>query len=174
MRIAIALALILITAPAMAQRKPAITGRPIEDIKTDLGIPQSKIATSTSIPSAGVIDIGKKLQTITKDVLDAAVTDLSAASADAASHNDQISQPCWDAQVSFIKSLPAEQQNPPTTIGPALAIQISRDLRETLAGNEKTSLKVACAALLGDELNILNQFLGAVGVGALTGLPVGL
>lgn len=167
----------------MAQRlkPPAVTGNIGADAKTDvanvkeaLGIPAAKVATSTSIPSSGVIDLGKKFQAITKDVIDFAITDLTAASADATTHNDKISQPCWDAQVSFLKSLPAEQPNPPEKIGIALAIQISRDLREAISGNEQTSLKVACAALLGDQLNILNQVLGAVGIGALTGLPIGL
>lgn len=179
MRFVILLALIpcLLLTPAWAQRRPALTGNPIEDIKTDLkgGVPApTKQATTNTVAGLNFNTIGEKLQAVTKDVLDKAIADLTAASADAQVHNDKISQPCWDAQAAFLKSLPAEQATPPTEIGPALAIQISRDILNSVTGNDASSLKVSCAALIGDQLSIINQTLGLVGLAGIAGLPAGL
>lgn len=169
----------LLTDGAWAQRRPAITGNPIKDIQTDLaggvGAPgASKQSTTNTVAGLNFTTIGEKLQAVTKDVLDKAIADLSAASADAQVHNDKISQPCWDAQAAFLKSLPAEQATPPTEIGPALAIQISRDILNSVTGNDASSLKVSCAALIGDQLSIINQTLGLVGIAGIAGLPAGL
>ena len=124
----------------------------------------------TSIPSIDFSSVGKKLQAVAKDIVDKGIADTMAASLDAQNHNDLISKPCWDAQTGFLKQLPVEWQTPPTDIGPALAIQISRDLLNTINGNEATSLKVACAALIGDQLHIINQTLAIVGVAGIGGL----
>jgi hypothetical protein len=73
-----------------------------------------------------------------------------------------------------MKLLPVEWQTPPNEIGPVLGFQVARDLMNAITGNDKGSLKVACAALVGDQLNILNQLLAMFGIAAMAGLPVGL
>lgn len=157
-------------ASAQVRRQPAINLDPL-----GLAKPKTAATAATSDPLAGLnlADIGKKLQTVAKDIVDKGISDLTAASTDAQNRNDKISKPCWDAQVNFLKLLPVEWQTPPTDIGPALAIQISRDLINTVTGNDDGSLKVACAALIGDQINIINQVLAVVGVQAI-GLPAGL
>lgn len=171
--IAFALSCFLGTGSAHAQtRRPAINLDPLGLVKPKASAPA---AAATADPLAGLSmeDIGKKLQAVAKDVVDKGISDLTAASTDAQNRKDQISQPCWDSQIAFLKLLPVEWQTPPTEIGPALAIQISRDLVNSVTGNDPGSLKVSCAALLGDQLNIVNQVLAVVGVQAI-GLPVGL
>lgn len=194
---AIALAL---CSPAMAQiKKPAITGNPLEDIKTDLN------GGTTASPGIKPLNgqptfkqIGQNLQKLEKDLIDKVIVDVSAALADATLRNDVIAQPCYQAQLDFAQLLPVEwvstsatpaipatstspavaatpaHPGPPTEIGIALGFQVARDLMNAITGNDKGSLKVACAALIGDQLSILNQMLALFGMGAITGLPVGL
>lgn len=167
MKIALALVLAMIASPAAAQIKlKPLTG----NIGNDLGIskPTAGAASATTNTLAGVNfgNIGQKLQAVAKDVIDKGIADLTAASTDAQNHNDLIAKPCWDAQVKFLQQLPAEWQTPPTDIGPALAIQISRDLLNGITGNDQGSLKVACAALIGDQITIINQTLAIIGVTA--------
>ena len=85
---------------------------------------------------------------------------------DAAKHNDAIAKPCWDANLVLLKGLPSQWENPPTDIGLALGIQIQRDLLNSITGNDATSLKVACAALWGDQLKIVAN------IGALLGIKI--
>jgi hypothetical protein len=60
-------------------------------------------------------------------------------------------------------AMPSQWESPPGDIGIALGIQIQRDLLNSITGNDAGSLKVACAALWGDQLKIV------VNVGALLG-----
>ena len=99
-------------------------------------------------------------------MVDKGIADLTAAAQDAQNRGDKIAKPCWDAQVAFLGLLPVEWQTPPTEVGPALAIQIGRDLGNAINGNGDGSLKIACAALLGDTLSIVNNVLAVVGLKA--------
>lgn len=162
---------------AMAQArfvKP--TGDIVKDIQAATAKPSAATSATATAPLSGINfnTIGQKLQALAKDVIDKGISDLSAASTDAQNHNDLIAKPCWDAQSAFLKQLPAEWQTPPSDIGPALAIQISRDLINSITGNDQSSLKVACAALIGDQLSIINQTLAIVGITGIAGLPAGL
>lgn len=154
---------------------PRLTGNIPRDIAA-LTSPKPAANTAATAPLSGINfnTIGQKLQALAKDVIDKGIADLSAASTDAQNHNDLIAKPCWDAQSAFLKQLPAEWQTPPTEIGPALAIQISRDLINSITGNDQSSLKVACAALIGDQISIINQTLAIVGIAGIAGLPAGL
>jgi len=57
-------------------------------------------------------------------------------------------------------------ENPPGDIGIALGMQIQRDLLNSITGNDASSLKVACAALWGDQLKIVAN------IGALLGIKI--
>lgn len=173
-RLVLAAACLTLALPAHAQKLPVPPKLPIDP----LGLNKTTAApasTATANPLAALNfgDIGKQLQKVAKDVVDKGIADLTAASTDAQNRNDVIAKPCWDAQAAFLKLLPVEWQTPPTDVGPALAIQISRDLLNAVTGNDSGSLKVACAALIGDQLLIINQVLAVVGLQAI-GLPAGL
>jgi len=161
----IALAILLAHAGvAEAQvKKPQLTGDLVADAKANLGI---KPATSANPAENAFDNLHAGLQKVAKDIADKALADLTAALTDAKNRNDAISQPCWQAQLDFIQLLPVEWPTPPAEIGLALGIQIKRDLLNALTGSQPGSIKVACAALFGDELKIF------VNVGALFGLRV--
>lgn len=156
---------------AQAQRQPA--SRPfIPTGNLPADIAATKAPPTVSANGAVNYDsIGDKLQAVVKDVIDKAITDLGAASKDAAGQvpPDLISQPCWDAQVAFLKLLPAEWPDPPKDVGPALAIQIGRDLRRALTGDQRGTIKVDCAALFGDELAQVGKLGSLLGLKLLTG-----
>lgn len=102
--------------------------------------------------------VGGKIQAIEKDLADKVITDLQAAITDATNHKDNISLPCWQANLALAQALPAEWPTPPTLpIGIALSIQIQRDLINAITSNDSGSLKVACAALWGDQLSQISQ-----------------
>lgn len=170
--VAFLLSAVLIPA-AFAQTKPRVN-LPFDPLKLNSAAQPAGTATTNTLAGVNFNTIGEKLQAVAKDIIDKGISDVGAASTDAQNHNDLIAKPCWDAQSAFLKQLPAEWQTPPTQIGPALAIQISRDLLNTITGNDATSLKVACAALIGDQITIINQTLAIVGVAGITGLPAGL
>jgi hypothetical protein len=170
--IAVALALagtMLLGGDAHAQSKPRL---PLPD-PLHLNQSQEKTLPITGT-NGGFAAIGGQLQKLTKDIVDHAIDDVTAAQQDATNRNDVIAGPCYDAQLQFMKLLPVEWQTPPTEIGPVLGFQVARDLMNAITGNDKGSLKVACAALVGDQLNILNQLLAMFGIAAMAGLPVGL
>lgn len=164
-----ALALALMCGDAHAQTgprsipRPQITGNVVEDAKVNLGL---KPAASANPVEAAFDHLHAGLQKVAKDVADKALADLTAALADAKNHNDAISLPCWQAQIDFIGQLPVMWSTPPAEIGLALGIQIKRDLLTAVTGSQPGSIKVACAALFGDEMKIFAN------VGALFGLRV--
>jgi hypothetical protein len=163
-RLLLAAVLAALALPAHAQKPPQLPRLP-----DPLGLNKQAAAPPSTASSAAGINfdaVGAELQKVVKDVVDKAINDLKAASQDAASHSDLIAQPCWDAQVAFLQLLPVEWQTPPTEVGPALAIQIGRDLSESLTGRDKTSIKVACAALIGDQAAIIGQLFTVVGLKA--------
>jgi len=110
--------------------------------------------------------VSQQIQKIAKEAVDKGIQDLSAAATDAQNRADKIAKPCWDAQVAFLQLLPVEWATPPAEIGPALTLQIGRDLANAINGNADGSLKVACAALLGDTLSIVNNVMAVVGLKA--------
>ena len=157
--------------PAHAQlKRPAVTGNPVADIKTNLGLDaQASPPAAGSIDSA-VANFNAGVQKITKDIVDKGIADLNAAITDATNHNDNISLPCWQANLKLLQSLPSQWETPPPQpIGLALGIQIQRDLLNAITGNDATSLKVACAALWGDQLKIVANVGALIGVRIATG-----
>lgn len=156
-------------ASAQLPRVKPLTGNIVQDIAN-----ASKPATSpgTTVATAGSVDsalteFNASIQKLTKDLVDKAIADVTAAQTDAQNHNDMISKPCWDANLSLLKSLPTQWETPPTfPVGLALGIQIQRDLINAITGDSATSLKVACAALWGDQLKIVTE------VGALLGVKI--
>jgi len=169
MRILLATLLALAISAAQAQQapraRPQITGNIVEDAKANLGLP-GKPAASVN-PAESVFDnLHAQLQKTTKDIADKAILDLNAAITDATNRNDAISLPCWQANLAFVQMLPVEWPTPPTEIGVALGLQIKRDLLNAVTGSQPGSIKVACAALFGDELKIF------LNIGALFGLRV--
>lgn len=161
---AFVLSLFLAGHSAQAQK---LTG----NIARDIAAASQPAATASSAPSgsvdAAVSNFNAGIQKITKDLVDKAIADVTAAQTDAQNHNDQIAKPCWDANLALLKSLPSQWENPPPSpIGIALGIQIQRDLLNAITGNDAASLKVACAALWGDQLKIVGQ------LGALLGIRI--
>lgn len=133
-----------------------------------------KTAAPTSPPLASLdkafANFSQKIQAIEKDLADKVIADLNAAITDATNHNDAISLPCWKSALSLVQALPAEWATPPAQpIGIALGIQIQRDILSTLTGSEATSLKVACAALWGDQLQQITQLGLLFGIKVATG-----
>jgi hypothetical protein len=122
--------------------------------------------TATTFDSA-LKEFGDGVQKIEKPLVDKGIADLQAAIKDATSHNDNISLPCWNANLDLLQSLPSQWPEPPTLpMGLALSIQIQRDLLNSITGSDAKSLKVACAALWGDQLKIV------VNLGALIGIRI--
>lgn len=165
--VAFVVPLFLAGGSAQAQvRKPVLTGNIVADIAAAKSNPSTLVG---SIDGA-VSDFNAQVQKITKDVVDKAIADVTAAQTDAQNHNDQISKPCWDANLALLKSLPTQWENPPTfPVGLALGVQIQRDLLNSITGNDAGSLKVACAALLGDQLKIVANLGGLLGIKIATG-----
>ena len=170
--VAFAVSLLLASGSAFAQA-PKLTGNLAKDIATATGKPAAATA-GTTTADPGTIDnafanFNSKVQTITKDLVDKAIADVTAAQTDAQKHNDAISKPCWDSTLTLLQSLPTQWETPPTTIGIALGIQIQRDLLNSITGNDAASLKVACAALWGDQLKIVANVAGLLGIRIATG-----
>lgn len=159
---------LLVGAPATAQT-PKLTGNLVRDIEVAKSIKPAAAVPAGSIDAA-VSDFNTGVQKITKDIVDKAIADVTAAQTDAQNHNDQISKPCWDANLALLKSLPSQWESPPPSpIGIALGIQIQRDLLNAITGNDAGSLKVACAALWGDQLKIVGNLGALLGVRIATG-----
>lgn len=132
---------------AQGTRKP-INLDPL-NVFTPAAAPASSIAGFDSLLNK----FGSNIQKVEKDLADKVITDLNAAIADATTHNDAISLPCWKANLALVQNLPAEWPTPPALpVGVALSIQIQRDLLNAITSNDAGSLKVACAALWGDQI----------------------
>jgi hypothetical protein len=151
-------------AQAQVKLKP-LTG----DVAKDLGLKPAGAAGTSNAATAtdqAMGSFGAEVRKITKELVDKAIADVQSASDDAAKHNDTILKPCWDANLALLKGLPSQWETPPADIGIALGIQIQRDLLNSITGNDASSLKVACAALWGDQLKIVAN------VGALLGIRI--
>jgi hypothetical protein len=158
--------LFALPSPVYAQtRLRPLTG----DVAKDIGLkPVTTGGTSTAATATdqAMGSFGAQVRKITKEIVDKAIADVQAASDDAAKHNDTIAKPCWDANLALLKGLPSQWETPPADIGLALGIQIQRDLLNSITGNDASSLKVACAPLWGDQLQIVAN------VGALLGIKI--
>jgi len=168
--LAFACSLFLAGGQAFAQT-PKLTGNIVRDIASATGKPAAA-PTANANGALASLDgflntLGQKIQEVEKDLADKVIADLNAAITDATNHNDLISLPCWQANLALAQALPAEWATPPALpIGIALSIQIQRDLISAITSNDPKSLKVACAALWGDQLQQITQ------VGLLFGVKV--
>ncbi|WP_316176276.1 hypothetical protein [Bradyrhizobium sp. SZCCHNRI1073] len=151
-------------AQAQAQR-PKLTG----DLVKDLGMKPATSGEAETSTDKAVGSFGQEVRKITKQLVDKAILDVQAALDDATKHNDAISIPCWQANLDLLKGLPSQWENPPQDIGIALGIQIQRDLLNSITGTDVKSLKVACAALWGDQLKIVANVGALLGVRIATG-----
>jgi hypothetical protein len=147
---------------ARAQAKKVL---PLPD-PLHLVTPASAPGAPAPLAAVDFTQVSQQIQKIAKEAVDKGIQDLSAAATDAQNRADKIAKPCWDAQVAFLQLLPVEWATPPAEVGPALTIQIGRDLGNAINGNADGSLKVACAALLGDTLSIVNNVMAVVGLKA--------
>jgi hypothetical protein len=188
MRSFLAILCLLLSVGAANAQKPHITGNPAADIAADVadikGGAKPAAAPGISLPFVPLTldQIAGKIQQAEKQLIDKAIADTQAASLDAQLRNDIISQPCWDAETKFMQLLPVEwvaspgnptasppvpaSPGPPTEMGPALTLQVGRDLINAVTGSDKSSLKVACAAMIGDSTKIVGQLLGLLGIKA--------
>jgi hypothetical protein len=155
--------------PLPKLKPPQITGDVAADTKANFGIkPPSSVTTDGQSPfEKAVTSFNTEVQNIKKEAVTFAITDANAAITDATNHNDQISLPCWQANLKLFQGLPIMWDTPPSEpIGIMLGIQISRDIINSITGNDKDSLKVACAALWGDQAKIL------LNVGLMLGIKI--
>jgi hypothetical protein len=158
------LAAFLIFGSGDASAQIKLTGNPQKDF-ANIGRPAAP-----SIPQDNAMEkFGAEIQKIEKTIVDKAVVDVQAAIDDATNHNDQISLPCWQSTLTLLNGLPTQWPTPPKEIGVALGIQIQRDLINQITGTDAKSLKVACAALWGDQLKILLNIGGMIGIRIATG-----
>lgn len=126
--------------------------------------PQSPTDVLTKIMN----DISKvKAEVITGTVADITAADADAAtllnSTDPASFKDPIAHACYPAEIKFLQSLPSADA--PT--GSYVLVQLfqrKRDFVAQLQAGIPAYLKLGCAALLGDEIQILTKSLALVGV----------
>lgn len=172
--VAALLVLLAFPQPASAQVKLVKpTGNIVNDIAAAAGgKPAATSAPSTAASSpvdSAVSSFSAGVQKIEKELVDKGIADLNAAITDATNHKDAISLPCWQANLALLQSLPSQWETPPSPIGIALGIQIQRDLLNAITGNDPTSLKVACAALWGDQLKIVTNLGALIGVRIATG-----
>lgn len=185
-RITLAILLLTFAAwPAYAQKTSAPVVKPTNCLPLDARPECGNGIFAGNGPGSSVLSIdqiGQHLQQLEKQIVDKAIADTQAASNDAQLRNDIIAQPCWDAETKFLQLLPIEwvanpgnpsatppvpaSPGPPAEMGPALGIQVSRDLINAITGNDKTSLKVACAAMIGDSTKIVGQLLALLGIKA--------
>jgi hypothetical protein len=156
---------VLASAPAQAQK---LTGNIVRDIAAAKS-PTTAAADGETVTDKAVGSFGQEVRKITKQLVDKAIIDVQAALDDATKHNDAISIPCWQSNLDLLKGLPSQWDNPPADIGIALGIQIQRDLLNSITGTDAKSLKVACAALWGDQLKIVANVGALLGVRIATG-----
>lgn len=154
--------------PASAQIK--LTGNPKADFSNLAPKPAAPAVTGETKMDTALQNFGDGVRKIEKAVVDKGIDDLTAAIKDAENHDDQISLPCWRANLKLLQSLPSQWETPPTfPVGIALGIQIQRDIINTVTGSDAGSIKVACAALWGDQLKIVANVAGLIGVRIATG-----
>lgn len=112
------------------------------------------------------------LESVKQEVVDGAILDFTAADADAgsllnasdtSSFKDPISHACYPAAIKFLQSLPVAT---PTT-GKFIVVQLfqkKRDFVAQIQAGIPVYLKLGCAPLLGDEVQIFAKLMGLIGV----------
>lgn len=130
-------------------------------------VPTAKPATADAL-SKFMDDLSK----VAQDVVTGVIADITAADADAGSllngsdplsFKDPIAHACYPAEIKFLQSLPVA--TPPT--GKYVLVQLfqkKRDFVAQIKAGLPDYLKLGCAALLGDEVQILTKSLGLIGV----------
>lgn len=123
-------------------------------------------------PSDKLTKLMTDLSNVTQEVVTGVIADIQAADADAgaltnpsdpASFRDPIAHACYPAEVKFLQSLPVA--TPPT--GKYVLVQLfqkKRDFVIQLQAGLPSYLKLGCAALLGDEVQIFTKSMALVGV----------
>lgn len=173
-------------------KKPAVTGNFIKDIQTDLSTAPTTTATAASTGDP-LADFMAKLETITQDTVAGVIADIQLADADAgtiitpaiaatpavaatatspavpafpatsAVFKDAIAHACYPAAIQFLQSIPAVAAPTGKFVGVQL-FQAKRDFVAQLQAGLPTYLKLGCAPLLGDEINIAVQVFNMIGI----------
>jgi hypothetical protein len=127
-------------------------------------------ATVPAAPKDPLAKLMQDLASIKQDIIAGVIGDLNAADADAATIDpktnqmrDPIAHACYPAQVQFLQNLPQAQP----LQGKFVAVQLHQRVRDfvlEVRGGLPTYLKLGCAPMLGDDLQIIVQTLGTVGV----------
>ena len=124
--------------------------------------------TGTTLPG-GVS--GKDLAQVLVDLKARGLADLEAAEADALASGDTLAAPCSPALGKYVDSLPSpapEAKPMPAPIGPVAAFQRARDarhrvedvaavVRQAIATGFPDYVKLGCAALVIDEIDLKNR-----------------
>jgi len=97
------------------------------------------------------------------------LADLTAASADAHSNNDQTAYQCYDYLIKVLPTLPSF--TPGSTVGAVLAFQKVRDLQTGLVSvnGQFKQVNLACAPLVIDTQTTINKLILIGAGGAATG-----
>lgn len=162
--LAIGLAFLLTAAPSSAQGL--------------LKLPLARAPAPATTAAAGLQKIMDDIANVKQELVDGAIADIEAADADASSVDantgkmrDLIAHTCYPAEIQFLKSLPTATA--PT--GKFVIVQMfqkKRDFVMLIQAGLPDYLKIGCAPLLGDEVQILTKTLGLIGVKAALGALV--
>lgn len=130
--------------------------------KLTLPVPIAPAAAATPAPSPTPSDPLTGLKQFT-------LSDLTAASADAHSNNDQTAYQCYDYLIKVLPTLPSF--TPGSTVGAVLAFQKVRDLQNGLVSvnGQLKQLNLACAPLVIDTQTTINKLILIGAGGAATG-----
>jgi hypothetical protein len=94
---------------------------------------------------------------------------------DATSFRDPIAHACYPAQIKFLQSLPQIQAiKAPAPYNVIVMFRRKRDLVAQIKAGLPGYLKVGCSTLLQDEVTILTQTLGLIGVSVGAGVLSGV
>lgn len=156
----------------------ATAGDASAQIKVRLPDPLNLTQKATPAPSAqpaatgGLSKLMSDLAGLQKKIVDDAIADITAADADAsmlvnpsdpASFRDPISHACYPAAIRFLSELPVATAPTGTLIAVQL-FQKKRDFIMQIQAGLPVYLKLGCAPLLGDEVQVLTKLMGLVGV----------
>lgn len=163
----------MIASPAFAQPTEAFPdfAKNINAAKAKAKAALSGTATSAAKgPTDALADLMAKIEALETKFVTGAITDIQAADKDASAvnpatgqMNDAISHACYPALVQFLQSLPTATPLTGDFIGVQL-FQRKRDFVAQIKAGLPTYLKLGCAALLGDEVQILMSALSLVGI----------
>lgn len=177
-------------ADALTNVKADLAKIGIKPIPT-LKVTKTATAPAQTSPILTLDQLMSKIEQITATVVSNTITDIQAANADASTVitpavvatsttpavpavlRDPIAAACYPALIQFLQSMPTST---PTT-GTFIAVQLFQKQRDFVAQVQAglpTYLKLGCAALLGDEVQIFTAVLGMVGITVGTGGLAGI